>query len=162
MDTVLRAYRWPGMLMCLRRDFFAERIEKVLECKVAHDFMFVALACDCDSFFEYHYLGAYHRRHNNNTAREEHRISKLLNLSRKLKDIADYRILCENFLSGNVPVSDSLKNSVSDRLSLVKMREEALQQKSLRKILKLYVKNEGNYLRLKSFLCDLWLVVFGR
>ncbi len=161
MQQVVRAYRWPGMLMCLRNSYYRDLIAKANDCKVAHDFVLVSLACDSDSFYEYHYLGAYHRRHENNTAREEHRVSKLLNLDRKLKDIADYRKLCENFVEFDLPVGDKTKMIVEERLLLVRERERALNEKSLKKVISLYCGKKGKNLRFKSFICDLWLVLFG-
>ena len=162
ISDVMRAYRWPGMLMCLRRDFFERLIPQISNCDVAHDFMFVALSSDVGGFYEYNYVGAYHRRHDNNTAREEHRVTKLLNLERKLKDINITEALYNNFLNYDVPVSDKTKNIITERLSLLEQRGEALKNKSLSKIISLYTKNKGDYLRLKSVICDIWLVLFGK
>ena len=162
VKDVMHAYRWPGMLMCLRKDFFKDLIPQITECDVAHDFMFVALSSDVDGFYEYNYVGAYHRRHDNNTAREEHRVTKLLNLERKLKDISVTKKLYDNFLNFTVPVSEKTRNIIAERLSLLDQREKAIKNKSLLKIIGLYIKNKGNYLRFKSFVCDVWLVLFGK
>ena len=162
ISDVMRAYRWPGMLMCLRKDYFEELLSKVNDCKVAHDFMLIALSSDNGGFYEYNYLGAYHRRHDNNTAREEHRISKLLNLERKLNDINITKKLYYDFLNFDVPVSNATKNIISKRLSLLEQRGNALANKKLFGIIGIYLKNKGGYLRFKSFVCDVWLVLFGK
>lgn len=162
MHDVMRAYRWPGMLMCLRKGFFDKLIPQINNCDVAHDFMFVALAADVGSFYEYNYLGAYHRRHDNNTAREEHRVSKLLNLERKLKDISATSKLYDNFLNFDVPVSDATKDAIKERLVLLNKRGQALKNKDFFGIIGIYANNKGRYLRFKSFVCDLWLVLFGK
>ena len=162
ISEVMRAYRWPGMLMCLRKEYFEALLPQINNCQVAHDFMLIALSSDVGGFYEYNYLGAYHRRHDNNTAREEHRVTKLLDLERKLKDISVTKKLYNSFLNFNVPVSQDTKNIVAERLSLLEQREKALENKSLSKIIGLYLKNKGNYLRFKSFVCDVWLVLFGK
>ena len=162
ISDVMRAYRWPGMLMCLRKKYFEKLISQVYDCEVAHDFMFITLSCDTGGFYEYNYVGAYHRRHDNNTAREEHRVTKLLNLERKLKDISVTKKLYNNFLNFDVPVSESTKNVISDRLSLLEQRGQAIENKNLFGIIGIYLKNKGGYLRFKSFVCDVWLVLFGK
>lgn len=161
ISDVMRAYRWPGMLMCLRKEYFEKLIPQVNDCEVAHDFMLVALSSDVGGFYEYNYVGAYHRRHDNNTAREEHRVTKLLNLERKLKDISITEELYSNFLSFDIPVSEITKNVISERLSLLEQRGNALKNKKLFAIIGIYLKNKGGYLRFKSFICDIWLVLFG-
>lgn len=158
---IMRAYCWPGMVMCLRRTFF-EKIYPVIEGKkVAHDLMFAVLAADTGSFYEYHYIGAYHRRHGNNAAREEHRVTKLLNLQRKLTDIAVTKELWHHLLEAELPVSRENQELISRRLELLERREAALKDQSLKQILKVY-KDGGNYLRMKSLICDIWLVLFGK
>ncbi|MBQ1966256.1 MAG: glycosyltransferase [Clostridia bacterium] len=158
---ILQAYRWPGMILCLRSAFFREIYPYIQECDVAHDFMFCACAADRKGFFEYGYLGAYHRRHENNTAREEHRISKLLNLDRKLHDISVTKRLWSNFLSANLPVGEDTMELLSLRLQSLRDREVALKEKSLKKIINVYRKDPNHFLRAKSFVCDVWLVLFG-
>ena len=162
VKDILQAYRWPGMIMCIRYDFFRGLLPQIDSCKVAHDFMFCMCAADTDSFFEYGYLGAYHRRHDNNTAREEHRILKLLNLERKLSEIAVTKRLWQNFLSADLSLQDSTRQLLSRRLASLQAREHGLQKKSLKTILAVYSDDPDGFLRKKSLVCDLWLVIFGK
>ncbi len=159
---IMRAYRWPGMVMAVRKDFFNEFILPIRECKAAHDFTFAVTAADVGGFYEYDYIGAYHRRHSNNVAREEHRVSKLLNLERKTKDINETLELYECFLNFGITLSDETVAIVTERKELLEKRKNALLNKSFSGIIKLYVKDKGNYLRMKSFICDVWLVLFGK
>lgn len=159
---ILQAYRWPGMIMCLRGDFFRELLPHIADCNVAHDFMFCMCAADRDAFLEYGYLGAYHRRHDNNTAREEHRISKLLILEKKLKEIGSTKALWKNFLSADLPLQENTRQLLTRRLDSLCAREAALAKKSLWNILAVYRNDPDHFLRKKSFICDLWLVVFGK
>ena len=162
VEDIMRAYRWPGMLMCLRKAFFDDILPSIKNCDVAHDFMFACLSADVNAFYEYNYLGAYHRRHDNNTAREEHRIFKLLNLERKLFDISVTQKLWSNFLKAELPVSDRTKSIINERLILLEKRKNALNNKKLLEIFDIYIRNRGANLRAKSFICDVWLVLFGK
>ena len=162
VKDIMQAYRWPGMILCVRGDFFRALPPQINHCKVAHDFMFCMCAADRDSFLEYGYLGAYHRRHDNNTAREEHRISKLLNLEKKLTEIAATKTLWEEFLSAKLDMKESTQQLLTRRLDSLRAREDALAKKNIWKIFAVYRNDPDHFLRLKSFICDLWLVVFGK
>lgn len=161
VEDIVRAYRWPGMLMCVRRDFFTELHPFIENCAVAHDLMLAVNAADRNGFFEYSYVGAYHRRHDNNTAREEHRVTKLLNMERKLTDIAITKKLWRNLAEANLPISGQGQQQICERLDLMERREAALQNKSLKSVVNVYKNDGGRYLRMASFLCDVWLVCFG-
>lgn len=161
VSDILRAYRWPGMVMCIRKNFFEQISSVVGEHHVAHDLMFATLAADRSGFYEYHYVGAFHRRHDNNTAREEHRITKLLNLERKLRDIDEVVTLWSNLLAQDIPLGNESRTMISQRLALMEKRRDALREKSLSGVLKLYFYDGGRFLRLNSFVCDVWLALFG-
>lgn len=162
VQTIMTAYRWPGMLMCLRKDFFDTLLPAIAESPVPHDLMFAACAADRDSFYEYHYLGAYHRRHDNNVAKEEHRIFKLLDLQRKLTDIARTRKHWTDLLHESTPIGESSRRIIAERLALHEKREKALRDRSLSQILRLYREDKGVLLRKLSLVCDVWLVCFGK
>lgn len=162
VDDIMRAYRWPGMVMCIRKSFFAEISAVIEEHPVAHDLMLASLSADRDGFYEYQYVGAFHRRHDNNTAREEHRIWKLLNLKRKMQDIDEVIKLWRNLLAEGVPLSREARGMIGERLDLMVRRRDALQRKSLSGVFKLYLSGGKKYLRMSSFVCDVWLAIFGK
>ena len=162
VQTIMTAYRWPGMLMCLRKDFFDTLLPAIGNSPVPHDLMFAACAADRNSFYEYHYLGAYHRRHDNNVAKEEHRIFKLLDLQRKLTDIARTRKHWTDLLHESTPIGESSRRIIAERLALHEKREKALRDRSLSQILRLYREDKGVLLRKSSLVCDVWLVCFGK
>ena len=161
VKDILQAYRWPGMILCVRGEFFRALLPRIDGCNVAHDFMFCMCAADQQSFVEYGYLGAYHRRHNNNTAKEEHRIRKLLNLERKLSEIDATKKLWQNFLSAELDLQETTRQLLSRRLASLQAREQGLLSKSLGQILAVYRNDPDHFLRTKSLVCDLWLVFFG-
>ena len=162
VQTIMTAYRWPGMLMCLRKNFFDELLPSIADSPVPHDLMFAICAADRDSFSEYHYLGAYHRRHDNNAAKEEHRVFKLLDLKRKLTDISRTRQHWRDLLCDTTPISTASRAIIAQRLTLLEKREAALREKSLSQIIRIYREDKGVLLRKKSLICDLWLVCFGK
>ena len=162
VEDILRAYRWPGMVMCIRKHFFEGIVEAIEEQPVAHDLIFTVLAADQGGFFEYHYVGAFHRRHDNNTAREEHRITKLLNMKRKMQDIDEACKLWRNLLSEGIPLSLDAHDMIYERLTLMECRRNQLSRKNFWGILRLYICDGGRYLRLSSFACDIWLTIFGK
>lgn len=162
VQDIMRAYRWPGMLMCLRKAWFLRLQEKISASKVAHDLVFSLCAAEIDGFWEYNYIGASHRRHDNNTAREEHRVSKLLNLQRKLTDIAVTKKHWNGLLDPGIPIKEETRCEISHRLQLLNEREAALKNKDLAAVLRLYRRDKGKYLRKKSLVCDVWLAMFGK
>lgn len=159
-EDLLRAYYWPGMLMCLRREFFDSFSELVSDHTVAHDRVLAHFAAEKDGFYEYDYIGAYHRRHSNNTANEEHRIFKLLDLKRKLRDMKDHSEMLKGLLDISLPFSEENIGLIKEKLTLSEMREEAVRNKDL-KLLRRTYKN-SKLLRKVSYICDVWLICFGK
>lgn len=159
---LLRAFYWLGMLMCVRRTFLQEMLSSAKDLPIAHDRILSHCAADRGQFYEYDYVGAYHRRHDNNTAREEHRIAKLLDLPKKIKEIEITRKLWNDILQAEIPLSETSRQQIRQRLALLEKRDMALRGRSLSGILQLYRKDRGMYLRKVSMLCDIWLVMFGK
>lgn len=159
---LLRGFYWLGMLMCVRRDFLCELLPIAQTLFIAHDRILSHCAADRGVFYEYDYTGAYHRRHDNNTEREEHRISKLLNRSNKLKEIEIITTLWSDMLSARLPLSENSRLQIKERIMLSRKRYDALLYRRLDKLIALYWQDGRNYLRLVSFLSDAWLVCFGK
>ena len=158
---IMRAYRWPGMIMCLRKSFFDDIYDQICTCSAAHDLVFCMCAAERGGFYDYHYVGAYHRRHGNNAAREEHRITKLLNRDLKLREIDVTLRLWDALLASDIHFADVTRVGIEQRRSLLQERKEALQERSIFKVFRLYTGKSSSYLRLKSLVCDLWLVCFS-
>jgi glycosyltransferase involved in cell wall biosynthesis len=159
---LLRGFYWLGMLMCVRRDYLQTLLPVAKDLTIAHDRVLSHCAADQGRFYEYDYVGAFHRRHENNTAREEHRVSKLLDLPKKLMEIGVSRKLWEDMLDSDLPLSQKSRQQIVQRLALLEKRDVALRNKSLAKVLRLYADDGGQYLRKASLLCDIWLSIFGK
>lgn len=161
-EELLRGFYWLGMLMCVRKIFLDQILPDVSYLDIAHDRILSHCAADKCVFYEYDYVGAYHRRHNNNAAREEHRISKLLNLPRKLREIVITKKLWSDMLAANLPISSEHRALIERSLKLLEGRETALKTRSLRKVASTYSTDRGSLLRKASMLSDIWLVLFGK
>ena len=161
VEQVMRAYRWPGLIMCVRKSFFDDIYEHICHQPVAHDLALIVLAADRNGFYDYDYVGAHHRRHGNNTAREEDRVWKLLNLERKLADIAVTKKLWQALVDAKFPLREENTAVIVRRKELLDKRQEALLSGSLGKLLAVYKEDGGKLLRKFSLICDIWLVTIG-
>lgn len=159
--VVFRSLSWTGMLMCVRKDFLNRWKDVLHPVQAPHDFALAICASDCGTFFTYDYVGAYHRRHDNNAANEEHRISKVLNLKTKLRDSVKYNGYLKSLEGAQLPLSQKTLGMLSERLEKACARESALRKGQMWQLLKLYSADRGRTLRIPSFLCDIWLVLFG-
>lgn len=157
---LLRAFYWPGMIMCVRGVFFDEILEIIKMHTVAHDRVFAHFAAERNGFYEYDYIGAYHRRHENNTANEEHRISKLLNRQRKLRDMRDHSDMLKGLFNISLPFSKESIDLIQEKLELSLLREKAVEDRDLKALKEVY--KAKKLTRKTSYICDIWLCVFGK
>ena len=161
VEEIFQVFDWTGMLMCVRKGFFEERKAIISEIPAPHDFVLALSAADRGEFYTYDYVGAYHRRHENNAANEEHRISKLLNLKRKLRDIDNFNRYLEGIAGSKISVKEDTMKMLNARLEKSQQRKKALEAKSLKQVFKVYLSDNQRMLRPVSFVCDVWLALFG-
>lgn len=162
IDTkqILRSYSWLGMTIAFRKDFFEKWNMKLKNSEIPHDFALCLLASTNNSFYFYDYLGAYHRRHDNNTGLSEHRIFKLLNLERKIRDIKLYNKILKDIIDCEFDISYKQIDIIKERLLLSELRYEMLSNRSFFGVIKLYM-HKNQQLRISSLISDLWLIIFG-
>lgn len=160
-EEIMRSFHWPGMCMCMRRDCFQKILPYLEDHKIPHDVVLAVCAADDGGFWEYSYIGADHRRHTNNTGKEEHRISKVLNLKRKLSEVEAYNDMLERIVCGKLPLKQETRSCIQRRLNLSLNRRDALATRSMSKLKKAYSGEGKTMLRKKSLLCDAWLILFG-
>lgn len=161
MEAVLRSYRWPGMCMCIRTDYFRSLIPFIDDYVIPHDMVLAVCATDSGGFWEYGYIGADHRRHGNNAGNEEHRIWKVLNLRRKLGEVDVYNDMLDRIINGNLPLTTETKRIIQTRLKLSLARKEALKRRSFFVLKEAYSGEGAHLLRIFSLICDIWLICFG-
>ena len=160
-NQILSSYKWPGMAMAFRKSFYYSLQSEGLKAEIPHDFFLSLVAADKETFWEFDYVGVYHRRHANNAAKEEHRIMKNLNLSRKRKSVTEYVKMLESIDDMKLPLSDETKTMVSKRLQFSKDREAVLKERSILGLLRLYFIDKLWGFNIRSFLADALVVCFG-
>ena len=162
VGDIMRAYHWPGMLMCIRKEFFQEIFDSIRNSALPHDLAFTICAADKKAFYDYNYVGAYHRRHDNNTAREEHRIFKLLNLQRKVKDISESCRYMNYAIDANLPIHKESYDLIRYKLSYLVRRKSCLENRKMKELISLYRSDNWHMFRPVAFICDIWIILFGK
>jgi len=158
-DMILKAYYWPGMTMALRKSFFNRVKIFCNETAMAHDFVLALFSAETGSFYTYDFVGCYHRRHNANTAKEEHRISKLLSLARKKEDIQRYNTMLLDILKAQFPL-EILNARIIEKYKEQVERYNCLIHRRPLALIRLYL-HSNQRMRIKSFLSDFWVICFG-
>ena len=162
VKDIMRAYSWPGMLMCIRKDFFTAIQGSIARQPIPHDLAFAICAADKQAFYEYNYVGAFHRRHNNNTAREEHRVFKLLDLERKVKDITETSTYMIYVIDARLPITEESYRLIQYKLEYLNERKACLQNRKMRALIRLYRSDSEKMFRIVSLVCDIWIILFGK
>ena len=158
---IMVSFRWPGMCMAMRRDFYNSIHQAAWQVEVPHDVTLALMAAAEEGFYEYGYVGADHRRHNSNTGGEEHRISKVLNIRRKLGEVKTYNTMLQRILDSRLELTEAQRSQIRHRLTQSQLRFQALAGRSFGKMCKLYFGDKERDLRLPSMVCDYFLLAFG-
>lgn len=156
IDDVFYKCEWPGMVMAYRREWYQGWEKK--NSRIPHDFLLCARAAEEKGFYQMDEVLACHRRHGENTGGEEHRLRRLLQKERKLKEIEDYLRILEHFAREEILRTDTGKSALERKLSSMQGRYEALQSGHLGRVLG----NAGKHwreTRLKTLVCDLVIVL---
>ena len=158
IDDVFYKCEWPGMVLAYRRKWQQEMPESIPE--IPHDFLICARAAEENSFCQMDEILAYHRRHDNNTGEEEHRVNRLLQRNRKLWEIQNYLQILQAFEKEGVLRTDQGKAALRRKLSSMQGRYEALQSGKLSLVLGNARRHWGET-RMKTLLCDMVIVLKG-
>lgn len=155
IEDVFYKCEWPGMVTAYRREWYAERVQG--GGSIPHDFLICALAAEEERFLQLDEQLACHRRHENNSGGEEHRIHRLLHKERKQKEIEDYLAILRCFEEEQVLRTKEGRKALDDKLASMRGRYEALQSGSIGKVLGNAIRNRRN-VRAATLICDLLIV----
>lgn len=156
IEEIFYKCEWPGMTIAYRRDWYESWSKG--DYTIPHDFLIAAKAAEEEGgFLQMDTILAHHRRHDHNAGGEEHRINKLLNKQRKLKEIKDYLEILEAFHTEAVLTEKTAKKALEQKTASMKQREAALQSGKINKVIKNAWKNRKN-MRLATVVCDVWIV----
>lgn len=147
-------YQWPGMVLAYRNGWYQEFWKEAMgESNIPHDIFLCARAAEEGAFFQLDEELAYHRRHESNTAAEEHRIGKLLHRDRKLWEIKKYLEMLKNFEQYEVLQTQEGAGELRKKLQVMEGRYEALLSRRISRVLGQALANRKN-VRLATVLCD--------
>ncbi len=150
---------WPGMVLAYRNAWYRSRSEQgtVVSTVIPHDFWLCACAAEDGGFGQLDEELACHRRHDNNAGGEEHRLRKLLNKQRKIKEIRDYLRILNAFAKEKVLKTKDGMNSLEEKRSSMQDRLDALQSGKISQVLSNAKKHRGQ-VRFMTLVCDVVIV----
>lgn len=152
IENVFYKCEWPGMVMAYRNQWYLEK--KQVSCCIPQDLLIAARAAEEQGFVQLDAVLAYHRRHESNAGGEEHRIKRLLNKRRKLKEISDYLAILEAFRKECILQTDAGEKAWADKYAAMRGRYEALVAGKITGVIRNARESRGN-VRLATVLCDL-------
>ncbi len=131
-----------------------------LEFRVPHDIFLCAMAAEEGAFFHMDEELAHHRRHDSNTAAEEHRVGKLLQRERKLWEIEKYLRMLGEFEEHRVLRTEAGKRILREKTRAMEGRYEALQSGRIWQVLRAAAR-DWRQVRAVAVVCDLMIVRGG-
>ena len=131
-----------------------------LEFRVPHDIFLCAMAAEEGAFFHMDEELAHHRRHDSNTAAEEHRVGKLLQRERKLWEIEKYLRMLGEFEERRVLRTEAGKRILREKTRAMEGRYEALQSGRIWRVLRAAAR-DWRQVRAVAVVCDLMIVRGG-
>jgi hypothetical protein len=164
LKDIFGKYQWPGMVLAYRRSWanvFCQlmfRESPDLPKLIPHDFLLAAWAAETQTFLQLDKTLAYHRRHNQNAAKEEHRIGKLLNRERKIWEIQKYNAMLDAMIKGNVLQTQIGRQELRHKLEAMEARLLALQNGKISKLIGDLWKYR-RVIRMEAFVCDMIIVL---
>lgn len=172
LKDVFYKYQWPGMTLAYRNDWYRSRIaqqdkeERTAErannaFTLPHDFHLCVKAAEEGKLLQLDEILAWHRRHEKNTGKEEHHVSTLLGRERKLQEIREYLKNLRELESYRILETEEGRKTLQDKRDSMLLREEALDKKSIGKVLR-YAMKYRNYARPATVICDLLILLLKR
>jgi glycosyltransferase involved in cell wall biosynthesis len=167
LTTVFRKYEWPGMALAFRRRWFEDLCAKIpresvpILHTIPQDFLLTTYAVCDGGFIEVDATLACHRRHGENVGKEEHRVSKLLKIDRKLWEIEKYNMMLDAIHRLNFIKNKECRSVLEKKRIVMADRYRALKSGKLTLILQNHRKYH-TYIRKATFLCDLMIGIQGK
>jgi glycosyltransferase involved in cell wall biosynthesis len=163
LADIFGKYQWPGMVLAYRRRWMEDLYSHVfhgngeLLRSVPHDFLLATWAAETETFLQLDETLAYHRRHDKNAAKEEHRVSKLLNRERKLWEIEKYKEMLDAMIQGNVLQTASGRQELKEKHQAMEERYQILYTGKIIKLLRSLWKFRRT-VRVETAICDMIIV----
>lgn len=155
VEDVFRKCEWPGMVMAYRRDWYEQWSRG--ENTIPHDLLIAARAAEEGGFLQLDCELAFHRRHDHNVGGEEHRIRRLLNKQRKLKEIRDYLGILNVIERKQILQTEKARKTLRKKTQSMQDRLSALQSGKIMQVLGNAIRHKNNT-RPATMICDLLIV----
>ncbi len=162
LENVFYKYEWPGMVLAYRNAWYQKCVAQ--ECddrstlrKIPHDFLLCVRAAEEKGFYQIEEKLAFHRRHDNNTGKEEHRFHRLLKKKRKLDEISEYRRMLDRLSDGKVMRTGEGQRVLESKRLAMESRYEALVSGKISAVLKSAWKWRSQ-VRVATVVCDIVIV----
>ena len=153
LEQVLYKNEWSGMVLAYRNQWYQQKKAQINNPQIPHDLALCIYAALDDGMRQLDCVLAWHRRHENNAAGEEHRIGKLLDKERKLADIRKYRSYMEAVLHSFQSEESQQPDAIRIKYEQMARREKLLAEGKVFPVIKNYWKKRKE-IRFFSFLCD--------
>ena len=126
--------------------------------RIPHDFMICAKAAEEGCLYQMDEILACQRRHDNNAGGEEHRLGRLLQKERKLREVRDYLRILRAFAQEDVLETENGKMTLQRKSTSMQGRYEALESGHLCQVLG-NARRHWRETRIKTLLCDVFIVL---
>lgn len=162
LREIFYKYQWPGMVLAYRNGWYQELdsngdYKRAGVFQIPHDIFLCTMAAEEGTFFQIDEELAYHRRHGDNTAAEEHRVGKLLRKDRKLWEIEKYLRMLGGFENCQVLQTVPGRQILREKIHAMEGRYEALQSGRIWNVLRQAIRDRRN-VRVATVVCDLFIV----
>lgn len=155
LPDIFYKYEFPGMVLAYRREWYERR--QMDSTSIPHDYLICAMAAEENALIQFDCELAYHRRHSNNVGKEEHRLRKLLNKQRKLKEISEYIKILQALKEEHCLKAPEAQRQLTEKLQSMEGRYQALRSGKRGRVLQNAIRNK-EVTRIATVICDLLIV----
>lgn len=153
LDKVLYKNEWSGMVLVYRNSWYQKYAKMLSTTDLPHDLAICILAAIEQGMYQLDSVLAWHRRHDSNTAEEEHRITRLMNKYRKLAEIENYILYLDTMLESTMIDQEWAYRVIKNKRNQMQNRLNLLKQGKGWSVIKHYIKHHDE-VRFFTMLCD--------
>ncbi len=148
---------WPAMVLAFKKEWYMtwESVSDITA--IPNDYLFCAKAAEDGGFYQLDKELALHRIHGHNTGREEYKLGRILKKKRKLAEIDEYIRILDAFKNEKIFENKNSLRELEAKKEIMLIRKKVLEAGSISGVIKNFLEHRKS-IRLKTFLCDLWIV----
>lgn len=158
LHNVLYKNEWSGMVMAYRNAWYHKYMDQLNGSKCPHDLCVCALAATDNSMYQLDSVLAFHRRHDSNAGREEHRLSRLIDKATKMTEINNYITHLNDLEALSIITQEWAIEEIAYKRNRMQTRMDLLEQGKMLPIIKNYTQHKKD-VRLFTLLCDIAICI---